>query len=160
MDMFFILCAKYFFVFPFIIAAVFFFRQSREVQIKIVLFGLACAVVSYLIALIAGHIYYDPRPFVVGHFKPLIDHDTENGFPSDHVLLVSVVAAVVTVFNKKISLALWGFTILIAIARVYVGVHHIVDVAGSIFIASVVTTLLYYLFSTKMNFKTTNPSLN
>lgn len=159
MDLFFILCAKYFFVFPFIIAAVFFFRQHREVQIKIVLFGLACAAISYLIALIAGQIYYDPRPFLVGHFKPLIEHDTENGFPSDHVLLVSTIAAVVTVFNKKVSLSLWGFTILIAIARVYVGVHHIADVAGSIFISGAVTTLFYYLFSISLNFKTTRSSL-
>lgn len=151
MDLFFILCAKYFFVFPFIIAAVFFFRQRREVQIKIVWFGLACAALSYLVALIAGQIYYDPRPFLVGHFKPLIEHDTENGFPSDHVLLLATIAAVVTVFNKKISLLLWAFTILIAIARVYVGVHHVVDVAGSIFISGTVTTIFYYLFSRSLN---------
>ncbi len=115
-------------------------------QIKIVWFGLTCAVISYLVALIAGQIYYDPRPFLAGHFKPLIEHDTENGFPSDHLLLVSTVAAVVTVFNKKISLLLWAFTILIAIARVYVGVHHVVDVAASIFISGAVTTIIYYLF--------------
>lgn len=151
MDLFFILCAKYFFVFPFIIAAVFFFHQRREVQIKIVWFGLTCAVISYIVALIAGQIYYDPRPFLAGHFKPLIEHDTENGFPSDHVLLVSTVAAVVTVFNKKISLLLWAFTILIAIARVYVGVHHVVDVAASIFISGAVTTIIYYLFSRSLN---------
>lgn len=155
MNIVFVFCAKYLFVIPFIIAAIFFFRQSRALQIKIVLFGLACAAISYLIALIAGQLYFDPRPFVVGHFKPLIEHDTENGFPSDHVLLVSTVAAVVTVFNKKISLLLWFFTIVIAIARVYVGVHHIIDVVGSMFIAGAVTALLYYIFSKWLIFITT-----
>jgi len=150
-----IFCAKYLFVIPFIIAAIFFFRQSRAMQIKILVFGLACAAISYLIALIAGQLYFDPRPFVVGHFKPLIEHDTENGFPSDHVLLVSTVATVVTVFNKKIPLLLWFFTIVIAIARVYVGVHHIIDVVGSMFIAGAVTALLYYIFPNWLIFKTT-----
>jgi undecaprenyl-diphosphatase len=149
-----VFCAKYLFIIPFIIAAIFFFRQSRALQIKIVVFGLACAAISYLIALIAGQLYFDPRPFVVGHFKPLIEHDTENGFPSDHVLLVSTVAAVVTVFNKKISLLLWFFSIVIAIARVYAGVHHIIDVVGSIFIAGAVTALLHYIFSKWLIFKT------
>jgi undecaprenyl-diphosphatase len=160
MNLFFILCAKYLFLIPFIIAALFFFRQPRVVKIKIVVFGLACAVISYLIALIAGHLYFDPRPFVEGHFKPLIEHDTENGFPSDHVLLVSTVAAVVTVFNKKIALLLWGFTVVIAIARVYVGVHHILDVVSSMFIAGAVTALIYYFFSKWLNFKTTDFDFN
>jgi undecaprenyl-diphosphatase len=126
------------------------------VQIKIVVFGLACATVSYLIALLAGQLYFDPRPFVVGHFKPLIEHDTENGFPSDHVLLVATVAAVVTVFDKKIALLLCGFTIVIAIARVYVGVHHIIDVVTSMFIAGAVTALIYYFFSKRLHLKTKN----
>lgn len=156
MDLFFILCAKYLFVIPFIIGGGFLFRQPKASQIKIILFGLACAVISYLIALIAGQLYFDPRPFVIGHFKPLINHDTENGFPSDHVLLVSIVAAVVTVFNRKISLLLWGFTFVIAIARVYVGVHHIIDVVGSMFIAGAVVTVLYYFFSRWIHLKINN----
>ncbi|MBO9618343.1 MAG: phosphatase PAP2 family protein [Niabella sp.] len=146
MDTFFIFCANYLFVAPFLLAAVFFFKQKRNVQINIVIFGLCCALVGYGIALLLGQLYFDPRPFVAGHFKPLIDHDTENGFPSDHVLLVSTVSAVLTVFAKRLSIYAWICTILIAIARVYVGVHHIIDVAGSLLIASGVTALFYILF--------------
>src|SRR5438105_13334312 len=107
MDVVLVFCAKYLFVLAFIIAAIFFFKQKKEVQIKIVVFGLTCALLSYGIALIAGQLYYDPRPFVTGHFTPLIAHDTENGFPSDHVLLVSAVAAVLSVFNKRYAIAVW-----------------------------------------------------
>ncbi|GAC1490804.1 MAG: hypothetical protein NVS1B13_20670 [Flavisolibacter sp.] len=108
------------------------------------LFGLACAIVSYLLALLFGQLYFDPRPFVQGHFKPLIVHDAENGFPSDHVLLVSIVAAVLTVFNKPISALLWILTIVVAYARVFVGVHHIIDVATSIIISILVVITLYF----------------
>jgi undecaprenyl-diphosphatase len=144
MDFFFILFAKYLFVIAFLIAGIFFLKQPREIQIKAFILGVSCATLSYIIALIAGQIYYDPRPFVVGHFKPLIDHDTENGFPSDHVLLVSCVAAVITVFNNKIAIPLWIVTILVAISRVYVGVHHYIDVFASIMITVVVTFVLRY----------------
>jgi undecaprenyl-diphosphatase len=143
MDFFFILCAKYFFAIPFLIAGIFFLKQPRPLQIRIVIFGLCCAVLSYGLALLLGQLYFDPRPFVEGHFKPLIEHDTENGFPSDHVLLVSTIAAVLTVFAKRLSIWCWICTILIAVARVYVGVHHIIDVVTSIFIAVIVTALFY-----------------
>lgn len=145
MDLFFILCAKYLFVVPFLLAGLYFLRQPRPLQIRIVLFGLCCALTSYGIALLLGHIYFDPRPFVEGHFTPLIPHDTENGFPSDHVLLVSVVAAVLTVFSKRLAVWAWLCVLLIAVARVYVGVHHIVDVVASVLIAVIVTLLFYIL---------------
>lgn len=150
MDQFFIICAKYLFVLPLLIAGVFFIKQPRKLQIKIILFGGACAIIAYVIALLAGQLYFDPRPFVQFHFKPLIEHDTENGFPSDHVLLVATVAAVVSVFNKRLSVFLWICTLIIAFARVYVGVHHYRDVIMSIAIASLVTFILYLVFKKKL----------
>jgi undecaprenyl-diphosphatase len=144
MDQFFIFCANYLFIVVFVIAAIYFLRQPRKIQVHIILTGLACALLSYIIALIGGALYNDPRPFVVGHFKPLIEHDTENGFPSDHVLLVSCVSAVMFLYNKGIAALLWALTLLIAIARVYVGVHHPVDVAASMLIVIVVTLVIYF----------------
>ncbi|GAC1421708.1 MAG: undecaprenyl-diphosphatase [Flavisolibacter sp.] len=142
---FLIFCAEYLYLVIFLIAGVFFLRlKKRQDQINMFLFGLACAIVSYLLALLFGQLYFDPRPFVQGHFKPLIVHDAENGFPSDHVLLVSIVAAVLTVFNKPISALLWILTIVVAYARVFVGVHHIIDVATSIIISILVVITLYF----------------
>ena len=54
-----------------------------------------------VIALILGHLYYNPRPFVVGNFTPLISHSVDNGFPSDHVLLASAIASILYFFSKK-----------------------------------------------------------
>ena len=138
-----IFCARYLYVAVFIIAAIYFFRQQKDVQIKIVFLGLLSAAISYMVALVAGQIYFDPRPFVEGHFKPLIEHDMENGFPSDHVLLVSCVAAVVTVFNKPLAACLWFLTCLVAYARVFVGVHHYLDVIASMIITVSVTAAVY-----------------
>ena len=146
-NQFFIFSAEYLIILFFVIAGVFFFKESRKVQIEIVIFGMSIALFSYLIALVAGQVYFDPRPFVEGHFKPLIDHDPDNGFPSDHVLLTSCVACTIYLFNKTQGIILWLFVFLIAIARVYVGVHHAVDVLVSGLITSVVTLFFYRLYS-------------
>lgn len=144
MDQFFILCAKYLYIVCFAIAGVYFLRQPRQVQIQLVFFGLSVALLSYGVALLAGLFYFDPRPFVERHFTPLIAHDTENGFPSDHVLLVSCLAAVLSFFNTKLSLLLWLLTLLVSYARVYVGVHHYLDVVTSMIIAVAVNAIVYF----------------
>ena len=143
MDSFFIFCAQYLLGFSLIIAAFFTLQQPRERQVDILIFGLCCASASYLVAVLASHCYYDPRPFVEGHFKPLIEHDAENGFPSDHTLLLSCIAAVISVFSKRTGVALWLIAILVGIARVYVGVHHPLDIITSICITVLVTQALY-----------------
>jgi undecaprenyl-diphosphatase len=127
----------------FVVAGVYFFRQRRSIQIELLIFGLSCAIISYGAALVAGLLYDDPRPFVMGHFTPLIPHDTGNGFPSDHVLLVSCLSVVIGFFNKRLSLLLWLFTLVIAYSRVYVGVHHYLDVVASIIIAVSVTSVIH-----------------
>ncbi|GAC1398352.1 MAG: undecaprenyl-diphosphatase [Sediminibacterium sp.] len=145
-----IFCAKYLFVFSLLIAGIYFIRQKRNIQVKMLVFGLLCAGISYLVALALGQLYFDPRPFVAGHFQPLIEHDTENGFPSDHTLLVSTVAGVVSIFNRRLSIWLWVITVIVGLARVYAGVHHFMDVIASAAIAILVTSLLYYIFKKRL----------
>lgn len=144
MDAFFIFCANYLYLVCFLVAAVYFLRQPREKQLQLLVFGLSCALLSYGVALLAGLLYYDPRPFVEGHFTPLIPHDAENGFPSDHALLVGCLAVVFSFFSRRLSIFLWALTLLVAYARVYVGVHHYLDVITSLIITMVVGSLLYW----------------
>lgn len=147
MDNFFIFCAEYLFIAVFLIAVIYFFNLPRKTQIKIALLGIICGTISYGIALIAGQLYNDPRPFVEGHFKPLIAHDTENGFPSDHVLMLSVIAAIFSIYHKKCGAMLWLITGLVAYARVYAGVHHFIDVLASAMIVILVTLISFKLLN-------------
>ena len=110
-----------------------------------VIFGLVSVIAIYAIAFLAGHLYNNPRPFVVDHFTPLIPHNPDNGFPSDHILMISAIAAIVYVFNRRFGLILWVIAVLVAISRVYVGVHHPIDVIGSMIISAVITLLVYSL---------------
>jgi undecaprenyl-diphosphatase len=146
MDLFFIISAKYLIVLPILILGIYFLRLPRSEWKKTLMFILPSLIVTYLVALIAGHIYYDPRPFVVGNFTPLIPHAADNGFPSDHALLASALAIVGTYLNRKLGLVLWVLAAIIATARVYVGVHHPVDVLGSMIIAVISVSLVYVAF--------------
>jgi undecaprenyl-diphosphatase len=144
-DLFFIFAAKYLIVLPPLLLAVFFFTQPRDSQKKILIFAVPSLVLIYLTAFIAGHLYYDPRPFVVGNFTPLVPHAANNGFPSDHALFASAMAAIGMFLNRKLGIVLWVLAALVAAGRVYVGVHHARDVLASMLIALVVTTIIYFV---------------
>ncbi len=147
MDLFFILSAKYLFVLPILILGIFFLLQPRSAQKNILIFALPSLALTYLISLLAGHLYYDPRPFVVGNFTPLLPHAPDNGFPSDHALLVSAVTMIGIYVNRKLGVLLWVLAVIVAAARVYVGLHHPIDVLGSMAISVLATTSVYLLLT-------------
>ena len=127
-----IFIAQYLYLFALLGAALFFLSQPKDIKKSMAVCGLIVAPLAFIVSRIASHFYYDPRPFVVGHFAPLIAHAADNGFPSDHVLLTGAVAMVVWFYNKKWGAALWAFALLIGWARVYAGIHHWTDIFGSI----------------------------
>ncbi len=146
-SLFFIFAAKYLFILSFIVAGIYFLLQPRSIQKRIVIFSTISLVLIYLFATTAGHLYNNPRPFVVDNFTPLIPHAPDNGFPSDHVLLVSAIAAVFTYFGtRRIIISLWVIVALVAIGRVFVGVHHPIDVIASILISLLATYLTHIFF--------------
>ena len=143
MDGFFVFSAKYLFLLPVVILGTYVLLQPWPEKKKAFIFTLPSLALTYLLALAAGHLYYDPRPFVIGHFAPLLPHLPDNGFPSDHTLLVSALAIIGTYLNWKLGFVLWVIALTVAVARVYVGLHHPIDVTGSIFIALVVGIVVY-----------------
>ena len=127
------------------IAVVYFLLQSRPEKKRMLIFAALVLPLVYLVALLGGALYYDPRPFVVGHFTPLIPHKPTNGFPSDHVVWSAATAAIVFPSNKYLSLILWVLTTLVGAARVHAGVHHPIDIIGSMLMAIVTATVAYFI---------------
>src|SRR5215831_12706884 len=127
------------------IAVLMLFMLPRREQIRILVLAAVVLPLTYLISLIAGALYYDPRPFVIGHFVPLIPHKPSNGFPSDHVLWSAAISAITFSTKRYVSLILWLLTLLVGASRVYLGVHHPIDIVGSIAIAIVVSVLVHLL---------------
>ncbi len=139
-----IFIANYLYLLPVALFVAYAFKaKERKAFVMLSIFALP---ISYLVGVLAGHLFYDPRPFVVSHSVPLFPHAPDNGFPSDHALLTGTLAAIVTVFNAPLGALLWLLALLIGAARVFAGVHHALDIAGSFAIAiasaALVRTLL------------------
>ncbi len=145
MDTLFIFGAKYLFLFSPLVAGIFFLKQARRTQINMIILALAAVPLTYVIVFILNHVYFDPRPFVEGHFTPLVPHDSDNGFPSDHTVLTTLIASIVWFFNRRVSLCLFVIAALVAISRVSAGIHHPIDVIGGALISIIMTTIGYFL---------------
>ena len=135
MDSIYIFGAKYLYILVLIIALADFLRQSKNTKVKMIALAIIALPLTYAISKILGYFYYDPRPFVQNHFLPLIPHDPDNGFPSDHAILVGAIASVWFYFNKRLSLVLWTIAILVGASRIAVGIHHPIDIIGGFIIA-------------------------
>lgn len=134
-DFIFIFAAKYLI---FVLAAVslyWFVRMSRDDQAKMLRFGTISLPLTYALGFIASLLYYNPRPFVSGGITPLIAHAANNGFPSDHALASFAIAAVFFAFSKRHARILFALATIIAFARVFVGVHHYLDIEASLIFA-------------------------
>ena len=71
-----------------------------------------------------GAVFYShPRPFVVMHVDPLLPHEPDNSFPSDHTLLAAGVAAVVFAFRRSWGAGLWLAAFAVGAARVTAHLH-------------------------------------
>lgn len=145
MDYLIIFGAQYLYLLAVAIFAFYFIRISKEQRTKILIFSLFNLPITYVIALLAGYSYNNPRPFVSDHITPLISHAADNGFPSDHTLLVAALASILYCYNRTLGLAVFGIAILIGVSRVFAGIHHWIDIAGSFGIAIGVTAIVYQL---------------
>jgi undecaprenyl-diphosphatase len=141
-----ILLAKYLYLLIIFTSLIYFFREVNENKKKIILLTIFSFPLILILAKISGKIFFDPRPFVVNHFIPLITHAADNGFPSDHSLISFAFSSAIFVFNKRVGYVLFILGALVGISRVYVGVHSPIDIFGSFIISSVIVFVLNTLF--------------
>lgn len=106
----------------------------RKRAIELAIAALVTGAIAYLLSKLGTNLISDPRPFLVEHTSPLITSATDNGFPSDHTLLLATVAVIITLANWRIGVLFWFLALLVGLARVYVRVHHLLDIGGSIVI--------------------------
>jgi undecaprenyl-diphosphatase len=105
----------------------------------------AAVVIAVVLVAVAirglGALWVDPRPFVVDHTTPLIAHNADNGFPSDHTALATAIAAVVFAWHRRVGAALLVVALLLGASRVAAHVHHVPDIVAGIAIGLVAAAI-------------------
>src|SRR3972149_11554511 len=96
-----IFSAEYLYLFLVAALVIYFLAQPRSRQRSIAVLAVIFLPIAYGAAKLASLFFYSPRPFVSDAITPLIPHVADNGFPSDHILLVSAIAAILFVYDKK-----------------------------------------------------------
>lgn len=130
-----IFCAKYLLFISMIIGALLWLRSNKQTRKIICTLTAASSLIALVLTEISSKFINDPRPFVVKNIQPLIQHAADNGFPSDHTIVASLIAFVVYNINKKIGVFLFFLAIMIGTSRVVAQVHHPLDIVGGIVIA-------------------------
>ncbi|MGN6608729.1 MAG: phosphatase PAP2 family protein [Jatrophihabitans sp.] len=106
----------------------------------------AQAVVGLALALVlmyaAKSVHHDPRPFVADPgVRPLFGHSRDDGFPSDHSVAASLIAALIVVRHRIPGLVMAAAAVAIAWARVAAHVHHLQDVVAGLLLGSVAAAI-------------------
>ena len=94
-----------------------------------------------------GIAWFQPRPFVIGLGHTWATHAPDASFPSDHLtLFTSIGLGLLLGGQRRIGLATLGAGLLVGWARVYLGLHFPLDMAGSLLVATVGAAVLTALW--------------
>lgn len=135
--------AQYLYLFIVILTGVFVYSRPKELRLKLLISLVIAFPLTYIFAKIGSVFFESPRPFVTSGISPLFPHAADNGFPSDHTLLSAACAALILWSEKRLGILLLCVSFLVGYSRVLAGVHHPVDIVGSVVIATGVAWVVW-----------------
>jgi undecaprenyl-diphosphatase len=145
MDNLIIFCAKYLFVAVVGIYILAIIQASPKHRKALVLAFVIAGIIAVVLDKLAGKLYYDPRPFVTHHLKPLISHSADNGFPSEHTVFTTTISAALIYYRRRLGTLSFGLALLVGIGRVAAHVHSPIDIIGGILIGIAAGSGGYFL---------------
>ncbi len=145
MDNLVIFLAKYLIFIILIVAVVSFLKVPRREWPRYFLIAILAGLLALVLAQIGGLLYNNPRPFVELGKAPLVPHGADNGFPSSHMLLASLTACIVFIYNRRLGVVLFVGAILVGLGRILALVHHPIDIVASVIISIAATYVAYLI---------------
>lgn len=115
-----------------LVGVVYWLKVSADDKKWLALYWVVAGVIGVIVTKTAGALIYDPRPFVVHHVTPLFYHVPDNGFPSDHTVLTTIVALTIAQRSRPMGAVLMALALVLGSARVVARVHSPLDIAGGV----------------------------
>ena len=116
--------------------------EDQRAAVKALVAGLIALGVNQLIAML----WFHPRPFMAGIGHTYLAHVADSSFPSDHVTLLLTVGLALwtsdSIWARRLAGVLLAISPLVAWARIYLGVHFPLDMAGAFGVATGVLMLV------------------
>lgn len=117
---------------------------ARQRAFRGLLAAALAAIAAIGVAGVIGLLFYVPRPFVLEHFIPLIQHPADSSFPSDHLAALGALCGATWIAARRASVITALIATVVAFARVYVGVHWVSDVVGGFAIGFAIGVAIWY----------------
>ncbi len=114
-------------------------RDDGAPRVVGVMWAGAAALIAVAVDQVIGHIVNRARPFVaMPTMHVLVSHSKDASFPSDHAAIAGAVAVGLFLVFRWLGWVAIALALLMAFARVYVGVHYPGDVLGGLALGGVI----------------------
>jgi len=135
MDAFITFCAQYLIVVPILATGYLLYSLDTKTRKQYLILLVGGGALTMLLATAGAYLFENPRPFIGDGVTPLFSSSLDNGFPSDHTLLAVYLAFAALIYSQSLGILLLAVAVVVGWARVAGGVHHGIDVVGSVFFA-------------------------
>lgn len=140
-----ILIANYLPIF-FILVLIYLWFRKTEVR-NLVLFSIYASILGLALNYLISLFYFHPRPFMDKIGILLIKHACDTSFPSDHTTFMLSIAFMFLYFKKTraTGLILSILGLIGGISRIFTGLHYPLDIIGSLLVAIIATSIIFYM---------------
>jgi undecaprenyl-diphosphatase len=127
------------YVFWSLLIAYFWFKNERRLAL-LMAFGIIAGVIfTYPLKLIIDR----TRPYeLIASTRLLTPPESDPSFPSGHTELSFIAATIVSEFHPEYGKYLYAFSFIVALSRIYVGVHFPIDVIGGMIIGILIGKII------------------
>jgi undecaprenyl-diphosphatase len=128
-----------------VLVLVFIFKSGKLSRFMVLVALISAGISRGIITTIIRFFYHHPRPFDVLSVKQLIS-ENDYSFPSGHAAFYFALSMGVYLYNKKLGIVFFVVSVLMGVARIFVGVHWPADILGGVLVGMVSAIAVNLIF--------------